>query len=723
MAALVRRFRRRRVPVVQQMEVTECGAAALAMVLGFHGHHATLAELREACSTGRDGASAFDVLAAGRAHGLVASALRIEDVAELARLPLPAILHWDFNHFVVLERMGRAGLAVVDPGAGRSVVSFAEAGRRFTGIALCFEPGPKLQPRAASRPSLARYRVLLAGLVPNLWQVLLASLALQLLGLVIPVASQLLLDRVIAPRQLPWLWGLGIALAATVVARGLLGLIRSWVLQGLQNALDASLMGRFLEHLLQLPLAFFAQRETGDLVQRVQSNAILRQLFSSQSVAALLDSMLLAGYVALMLAFDWRLGAIVLTFGLVRVLLFVTLLRRNQQLMSAELAGGGREGSALVAALSGLETIKATGSEQRVAARWTNHMMATTNRQLERRRLDIHADLAVTVLKGLALAAVFVVGGGLVIQQEITLGVFAAFMTLQALFMQPLESLMDAASQLQYLGSHLKRLDDVLDTPVEPSGAMAPTLAGGIELEGVSFAYAGQSIPVLRDISLRIVAGEKVAIVGRSGAGKSTLARLLLGLYLPGSGTIRFDGRDLREIDLTQLRRQIGVVPQETFLFDDSVRANLALNDPELPLDRLSAAAHLACIDEVIDALPQGYDTRVGENGCLLSGGQRQRLAIARAIVHSPAMLLLDEASSALDPATEARIHANLAQLGGTRIVIAHRLATVRDADRILVLHAGELVQHGRYADLLAQEGPFRELVQGFESRLEPAHA
>lgn len=708
---------------MHQMEVAECGAACLGMVLGSHGHHAPLAELREACAVTRDGAHAHNILRAGRAYGLSAGASKVQQLSQLNLLPLPAVLHWDFNHFVVLERVGRSELTIVDPGAGRRKVSMAEVGQRFTGIVLWFVPGPALRPRPASRPSLSRYRTQLAELLPNFGQVLIATLALQPLGLMVVVASQVLLDRVIIPNQLPWLWGLGFAVGATVVARGLLTLIRSWVLQGLQNALDVSLMGRFLKHLLQLPLAFFLQRETGDLVQRVQSNAILRQLFSSQSISALLDSILLAGYVSLMLAYHWRLGLIVLGFGITRVVLFLALRRYNQRTMASELAGTGREASALVAALTGLETTRASGAEDRMVARWAQHMSSTLNRQLERRRVDINADQLVTVLKALALAAVFVVGGQAVLHREITIGVFAAFMTLQVLFMKPLESLMDAVAELQFLDSHLQRLDDVLDTPVEESGTGRLELVGAIEFDRVSFNYGADAPMLLKNVSLSIAPGEKIAIVGRSGAGKSTLARLLLGMHLPTSGVIRFDGKDMRDLDLPQLRMQMGTVQQETFLFDASIRANLALNDPELPTQRLRWAARLACIDQIVESLPQGYDSRVGENGCLFSGGQRQRLAIARAVVHSPSVLLLDEATSSLDLATEARIHANLGQLGCTRIVIAHRLATVRDADRILVLHDGQLVQQGSYQELSKQSGLFRDLVHSFESGTGLQHA
>jgi ABC-type bacteriocin/lantibiotic exporter with double-glycine peptidase domain len=704
---------RRRVTFVPQMEVAECGAACLAMVLAYHGHHVPLPELRRACAVARDGANAFNLLQAARGYGLAANAMQVLDVAALAQAPLPAVLHWNFNHFVVLEAVAGGRAVIVDPAVGRQSLPLAELGRSFTGITLLFAPTPALQPRPEVRPSLARYRSLIASHLPSLGQVLLASIALQLIGLVFPLAIKLLLDQVIVPRQQPWLWGLGFGLGAATLAKMLMTLVRNWVLQGLQVTLDASLMGRFVEHMLHLPLGFFLQREAGELVQRVQSNTILRTLFSTQSISALLDAFLLAGYLALMLAFEWRLALVVCGFGALRVVQLLVLRRRNQRLMAAELAGVGREQGALVAALTGLETTLAIGGEGALVDRWAQRMAVETNRRLERRRLDIDSGQLITLLKGCALAAVFLVGGQAVLDHRITLGVLAAFLMLQSLFLVPLESLLAAATQMQFLGTHLRRLDDVLDTPVEPSGSADPgRLRGAIELTDVGFGYISAAPPLLQGISLAIRPGEKIAIVGRTGAGKSTLARLLLGMHLPAAGTIAFDGRDMRGLDLQKLRSQMGVVLQENFLFDDTVRANLSLNDAALPLERLRAAARMACIDEVIEALPAGYDSRVGETGSLLSGGQRQRLCLARALAHDPAVLLMDEATSSLDLATEARIHANLAALGCTRIVIAHRLATVQDADRIFVLGEGRLLQQGAYATLAAQDGEFRRWLQ-----------
>jgi len=707
----------RRVDFIPQMEATECGAAALAMVLGHHGHHASLPEVREACGVSRDGASALALVRAAEGFGLAARGVRVEP-GQLALLPLPAILHWDFDHFVVLELAGKASATLVDPASGRLRVGREELGRRFTGIALLFEPGPGLVRRPRARPSLENYREVFRANLPALAQIALATLALEAVGLVMPVASQLLLDRVVIPRQEPWLWGLALGLGGAVAASALLGLVRSWVVQGLQLKLDDALTGRFLGHLLRLPLGFFLQRAPGDLVQRAQSNVALQEVFNAQVVTVLLDGFLLLGYAALMTAYHPGLAALVIAVSLLEAGLPLLLLDRNRQLLATGLAAEGREGAALLEALSGLETTKASGAEGRMVRRWAHRMTARVNNGLARQRLAQGAGACLALFTGVTGLLVLGVGGHEVLAHRMTVGTFVAFLTLQGLFAAPMGALLGAFLQLQALGTHLRRLDDVLATPGEVSGPLDPgPLRGAIELEDVTFRHARGAQPVVDRLSLRIAPGSKVALVGPSGAGKSTLARLLLGLHLPESGAIRFDGRDLRTLDLPRLRNRMGVVLQETFLFDDTVRANLALHDEDLPQARLAWAARMACLDEVIAGLPQGYESRVGANGELLSGGQRQRLSLARALAGDPGILLLDEATSSLDLETERRVHANLATLRCTRIVIAHRLASVRDADRILVLQAGRIIQDGTYAELQDAPGLFRDLLAAGEAR------
>lgn len=702
----------KRVPFIPQMETVECGAASLAMVLAYQGHYAPLAEVREACGVSRDGASALGILRAARSYCLDAEGVTLE-MEGLKDLPLPAILHWGFRHFVVLERLFARKAVLLDPAVGRRTVDLQEIERRFTGVAIVFAPGEGFKRRADVRPSLRRYQGLLRQSLPTMVQLLCASVMLQIVGLVFPVSTQILLDRIILPRQEAWLWGLAVGLGAAVVGRALITVSRSWVVQNFELYMDLSLMRGFVEHLLHLPLSFFLQRTPGDLFQRVESNSILSDLFTARTIAAVLDTFLIVGYAALMMIYSPRLGAVVLLLGMVRVAFLLSLRARNKQVMSAELAAAGRESASLVEALSTIETTKASGAQSHVLRRWADRMVERMNGSVQRRNLVIASGQVMVVVQGVGIASVLWIGGNEVLAERMTVGVFAAFVTLQGLFMAPLEALLTAVTQIQYMGSHLRRLDDVLETEPEVSGPVDPGAASGaIDLEDVSFSYIPGGPAVVQGITVAIAPGEKIALVGPSGAGKSTLARLLLGMHLPTTGCIRFDGIDLQNLDLSGLRRQMGVVLQETFFFNDTLRANLSLNDPQLPLERLREAAATACVNGVIDALPAGYETSMGPNGSAFSGGERQRLALARALAHDPAILLLDEATRALDLETEERLHANLATRRCTRIVITHRLASTRDADRIFVMQAGRIVQEGSYETLSTKGGLFQELMR-----------
>lgn len=691
---------RRKLPYVPQPEVTACGAACLAMVLGFHGRHVDLRELEAARGGPRDGVSALDLLGAAREQGLEARGVKAE-VRQLQQCPLPAILHWDFNHFLVLARASERGARLVDPACGWVGMGWEELGRHFTGVALLFAPGPDFRKRRRAWPSLEKYREAFRDARAGLVQLFLAALALQAVGLVFPVAQQVLIDRVLVPRQAPWLWGLGLGLGLAILARTLLTCLQGWVALGLQADLDQRLMSALFRHLLRLPLGFFLQRQTGDLAQRFQGTGVLRHVLGDQAVLTLLNGLLLLGYGGLMLAYHARLGLLVLGFGVMRAGVVLPLRARQRRLLGAELAAAGREASAVLEAVTGLEWSRACAAGPRLLRRWDQRLAARVELGQARLRLNLGADGALSLGQGGAGAAILLLGGRAVLAHELTLGVFMAFLTLEGLFLGALEALLAAARPLQDLGCHLRRLDEVLETPAEPSGSGAPgRLRGALACRGVTFRASRGGPLILDGITLTLRPGEHVAVTGPSGAGKSTLVRLLLGLEVPEAGDIRYDGRELSGLSLPELRGQVGVALQEAFLFDDTVRANLALYAPDLPLARLRWAARMACVEEVILALPGGFDCRVGEHGGFLSGGQRQRLCLARALARDPGLLLLDEATSSLDPETEGRIQANLARLGRTRLVISHRLATLEAADRILVMAGGRIVLEGTPAEL-----------------------
>jgi ABC-type bacteriocin/lantibiotic exporter with double-glycine peptidase domain len=705
----------RRVPLVRQMERTDCAAACLAMLLRYHGRAVTLGEVRGVCGSGRDGTSAAAIARAARHFGCTPSAVRLARTtgAALHGVKLPAIAYVDDGHFVVIERVERRGVRVLDPDAGREFWSDADFARRCSGVVLCCMPAGDWIPQRVARPTVAHYVANLRRCAAAVIWVAACTALLELIALIFPAATQVVVDHVIQPGRDEWLWPIGAGLAAAGVAYVALIFARDRVIHLLHITLDLALMSEFVAHLLRVPLRTLQQRSTGDLMQRVSANVELRDL-STRLVTALLDSALALSYSVLMLAYHWRIGLMVLSLHAFRLAMSQLGRRGQREAIAHELAARGREDAAALEALSAPEMVRAFKLQAMLAERCRAAVHGRANAALVRTALVQQQGRLMQLFDGLAHAALLFACGTAVVAEQLTLGEFAGLLALHALLGRPLQAMVAMAVELTLLRATLERLDDVLAVPSERSGgARLPALRGEIELRNVSFRYDVHARDVVRDVNLHVRPGEKVAIVGRSGAGKSTLAHLVLGLVQSTCGTVLIDGRPLDCLDLDALRRQIGAVLQDAFVFDDTVRANLNLADDDPPLTALRAAARNACLDEVIDALPQGYQTRLGPGGMRLSGGQRQRIAIARALLRQPALLVLDEATSHLDAHTEQQVQRALENLRCTQLVIAHRLATVRNADRVVVLENGSIVQQGTYEELAATEGVFRTLLHG----------
>jgi len=707
---------KRRIPAVQQTTTMDCGAACLTMVLGYHGKELPLAEVRKITGSGRDGANAEALLATGRWFGLRGRGVRADTVEALGALDPGAILHWRFNHFVVLEGLRRDGLHIVDPAGGRRVVSPQEARRSFTGVALLFEPAEEFEPgeAGARRQGLQRYLQPLLARSGPLIRVLVTSILVQLFALAVPLLIGVLVDRVVPQQDVDLLTVLAVGLAGLVGFNLLAVLIRSHLLLELRTRLDAQLTLDFVDHLVGLPFSFFQERSAGDLMLRMNSNATVREILTAGALSTVLDGLLVSLYLIVLFFASPKMGLLVLGLALLRIVLLLATRRRQKELMSRSLETQSSSQAYQVQMLAGMETLKASGSEHRAIEHWSNLFVDTLNVSIARGRLQAMVD---ALLAGLAVAsplAVLIYGAHQVFAGELTLGEMLALNALAAGFLTPLTQLVTTAFQFQLLDSYLERIEDVMQTPREQepgAGRPAGRLRGGIRLERVSFRYGPAAPVVVRDVSVDIAPGSFVAVVGRSGAGKSTLANLLVGLYRPSEGRILFDGTDLAELNLQSVREQLGVVPQHPYLFGLSIRANIALSDPTLPLSRVVEAARLAHIHDEILAMPLAYDSLLADGGASLSGGQRQRLALARALVRQPAILLLDEATSALDAMTESAIQRELAQLRSTRIVVAHRLSTIQDADLILVMDEGKVLERGTHDELTALGGAYAELI------------
>ncbi|NNJ07407.1 NHLP family bacteriocin export ABC transporter peptidase/permease/ATPase subunit [Streptomyces sp. PKU-MA01144] len=704
-----------------QMEAVECGAAALAMVLAHYGRHVPLEELRIACGVSRDGSRASNILKAARGYGLQAKGMQMEPAA-LAGVRPPAILFWEFNHYVVHDgmgrRLGRRGVHINDPDKGRRFVSMEDFDTSFTGVVLVFEPGDGFR-RGGRRPGVLRsVPARLRGTTGTMLAALVASLLLVAVGAALPALSRTYIDMYLVGRQTSLLGVLFASMAAMVALTAVLtGLQQANLLRGrvISSTLSSA---RFFRHLLRLPVTFFGQRSPADLVQRLQSNDAVAETLARDLTAFAVDGVVVLLYALLLWTYDPQLTVVGVLIALLNVVAMRIVVRlratRTQKLRadSARLTNTSYTGIQLI------ETMKATGGENGYFRRWAGQHAITLE---EQQRLGVPSAALAVVAPALATlnsGLILWIGGMRAVEGHISIGLLVAFQALVTRFTAPITRLNGMASRIQDFAADVARLKDVENFPAdglytrpEPP-ASTRRLRGHVTLENIAFGYSPLDKPLLTGFSLSVGPGSQVALVGGSGSGKSTVSRLIAGLYSPWEGVIRIDGRRLDEIPRGALAASVSFVDQEVFLFEGTVRDNVALWDPSITDEAVADALRDAELYDVVARRPGGVHGRVEQDGRNFSGGQRQRLEIARALVRRPSVLVLDEVTSALDAETEQLIIDNLRRRGCACVVIAHRLSTVRDSDEIVVLDHGTVVERGRHEELLARGGAYAELVK-----------
>jgi len=674
-----------RLPVILQADRAECGLACLAMVAGYYGHHATLRELRTRFRMSMRGATLRKLHDCGQQMGLNCRAVRVE-LAELKQLRVPAILHWEFDHFVVLKSVNRRGLSIVDPALGTRRLSLEEVSSRFTGVALELAPTPALERRkVADSVRLSSFLTAFRGLSGPLGAVFAMTALLQVFALAMPLQMQFTVDQGIRQGDMNIVVALAVGFGTIAVISALTEYFRSLLVLYAGNTAAFRMVGGLAHHLLRLPDAWFTARHPGDVLSRFNSVTPVREFLMNGAFAMLVDTIMAIGAFSILLLYSWQMalalcGFLALSSGL-RLATYTPLKYLTHESIAAE----ALEESSFIENVQRHRAIKLLGAEADREDAWGERFVTSINAEARLRRFGIHLQLATSTITAFESAVMLLMGASQVVVGAFTLGMLFAFTTYSSMFSTRVHALVRALVDMRMLKLHRERIADIGLEPREvPPGThgIRSELRGEISVQSLNFAYNDEEGAVLHSLDLDVAQGEFLTVCGESGTGKSTLVKLLAKLLTPDAGEIKVDGHDLRLVDTAHYRRQLGVVMQDDDLLSGSLLENIAVGEAQPDLDRVERAARLACIDEDIRRMPMQYLTLVGHMGSTLSGGQRQRLMIARAVYRRPRILLLDEGTAHLNDALQREVLSNLAALGVTMIAVTHDPRVVACADR-----------------------------------------
>ena len=708
-----------KVPVIMQMEALECGAACLAMVAAYYGKWVPLEQVRRDCGVSRDGSNARNVLVAARSYGFAAKGYRYEPDSLRTDGQFPCIIHWNMEHFVVLNGFTKDKAVLNDPARGLVSVSMEEFDRSFTGICLILEPGADFTPGGKPKSVLEFARHRLKGAGPAIAFVVLCTIIGSLLGIIQPAFSRIFYDRLLTGQNPEWF----MPFMAALIVFSCLQVFIAGVQMLYSNRINArfAVVGStsFLWKVLHLPMDFFSQRLAGDIQARQSSNAGVANALVNTFAPLSLQLIMMVFYFVVMVRYSWQLTLLGLVSIAVNMAMARVISQKRINLSRVQMRDGGKLSSATVSGIEMIETIKASGAENGFFGRWAGYQASVNTQQMRSARMEQILGLIPSVISVVCSSAITIAGAWLTMNGQFTVGMIAQFQGFLSSFSGPIGSLISAGQSLMEMRTEMERIEDVMQYPDDPAFHTAPDeaegsfekLSGMVELKNVTFGYSRLAQPLIRDFNLTLKPGSRVALVGASGCGKSTVAKLISGLYQPWSGEILFDGQPMGSISREKLTGSLAVVDQDIVIFEDTIANNIRMWDTSIEDFEVTLAAWDAQIYHDIMRRDGGFQNKLTEGGKDLSGGQRQRLEIARVLAQDPTIIIMDEATSALDAKTEYEVVSAIRNRGITCIVVAHRLSTIRDCDEILVMDGGLVVERGTHEELMAKGGRYTELV------------
>ena len=706
-----------KVPVVMQLEVLECGAASLTMIMHYYQKWIPLEQARVDCGVSRDGSTIKNILQAARSYGMKAQAWKLEPEALLEEGPFPCILHWGFNHFVVLCGFKGKTAIINDPARGRVSVSWEEFDREFTGICATFEPDDGFEPSGKRKSAFSYARERLRGTSSAVAFVILTTTISSLIGVINPVFSRIFLDRLLTGRNPDWL----IPFITAMSALALINITVLWIaaiysvrIQGKLAAIGSS---SYLWKVLRLPMQFFDQRLAADIADRQATNASIAGTLVNTFAPLILNALMMVFYLVVMLRYSLLMTAVGIGAILINTGVSALISEKRVNISRVQMRDTAKLSATTASGIQMIETIKASGAENGYFGRWAGFQASVNKQDVRYARLNMFLGTVPTAITQLANIAVLFIGVSYVLEGRFTIGMVMAFQGFLSSFMSPASSLISAGQSIQEMTTQMERIEDVMSYPAdsifEPGEKKAEyqKLTGEIELKNITFGYTKLGDPLIRDFNMTVHPGQKIAFVGRSGCGKSTLAKLLSGLYEPWSGEILFDGTPISDIDRNVFTGSVAVINQDITLFADTIAANIKMWDDSIEDFEMILAARDADIHDDIVQRDNGYRHKMLEGGRDFSGGQRQRIEIAHGLTQDPTICILDEATSALDARTEYEVVKSISDRGITCIIIAHRLSTIRDCDEIIVMDKGIVVERGTHEELYARGGAYTRLV------------